>query len=143
MESEQLKEKYMEYQLSVQQVQQLHQNIESLEKHISDISNLEGSINNLSNIKLNSEVLMPIGGGIFIKGTITENSKLIMNVGSNVFIEKSTDEGKDTIKKQLSEVSILADQMRDQAQILVERIKELQEEFESLRKTKMNSNIQP
>ncbi|HLC86122.1 MAG TPA: prefoldin subunit alpha [Candidatus Nanoarchaeia archaeon] len=133
MNKEKLKEKYMEYQMMIQQVQQLHQNIENLEKHIHDISKLDENLDSISKVKPENETLMALGSGIFMKGILKDNKKLIMNVGSGVCVEKTVEEARETVKKQLNEVSILSQQMKEQANAVIEVVQELQKEFEKIK----------
>lgn len=133
MNKEKLKEKYMEYQMMVQQVQQLHQNIENLDKHIQELNKLDENLDSLPKVKPENEALMALGSGIFMKGVLKDNKNLIMNVGGGVCVEKTVDEARETVKKQLNEVGTLSQQMKEQANMLIEGIQELQQEFEKLK----------
>jgi|SRR3989344_1019338 len=133
MDKEKLKEKYTEYQVLIQQLQQIHQNIENIDKHIQDLKNLDENLSSITNIQTNQETLMAMGSGIFLKGVLKDNKNLIMNVGSNIYLEKTTDEARETLNRQLSEVTVLSEQMKEQVNILVNRIQELQQEFKQLK----------
>jgi len=111
----------------------LHQNIENLEKHIHDISKLDENLDSISKVKPENETLMALGSGIFMKGILKDNKKLIMNVGSGVCVEKTVEEARETVKKQLNEVSILSQQMKEQANAVIEVVQELQKEFEKIK----------
>ena len=74
-----------------------------------------------------------MGNGLFIRGTIKDTSKFIMNVGSGVCVEKTVDEARETVKKQLTEVSSLTDHMKVQVEELMVTIQELQEQIEKMK----------
>ena len=133
MNEQKIKEKYYEYQMTVQQIQQLQQNISNLEKHIIELNKIDDNIETITKIKTNEDALIPMGNGLFIKGTIKDTSKFVMNVGSGVCVEKTSEEAKETVKKQLTEVNTLTDNMRIQVEELIETIQQLQEEIEKLK----------
>ncbi|MEK6948497.1 MAG: prefoldin subunit alpha [Nanoarchaeota archaeon] len=133
MNEQKIKEKYYEYQMTVQQIQQLQQNISNLEKHITELNKIDDNIETITKVELNQETLIPMGNGLFIKGTIKDTSKFIMNVGSGVCVEKTSEEARITVKKQLDEVSTLTDNMKVQVEELIVTIQELQEEIEKMK----------
>ncbi len=134
---EDLKEKYMEFQMLMQQLQQLQQNVSALEKHVVDLRTLDGNLDTILDSKVDSETLMPLGSGIFLKGVLKDNKNVIMNVGSSVCVEKTVDEAKNTVSIQLSEVTNVLEQMQGEVSRLTERIQELQTEFQTLRENEL------
>ena len=130
---EQLKEKYMEYQLLMQQAQQLQQNIEALEKHILNLRSLNDNLDSISKVKTNEEMLMPLGSGLFLKGSLQDNNNILMNVGANVVVEKSIEEAKETVSKQLEEVTVVLEQMQHEVDHTNEHLHGLQQEFQNLK----------
>ncbi|MEK6956242.1 MAG: prefoldin subunit alpha [Nanoarchaeota archaeon] len=133
MNEQKIKEKYYEYQMTVQQIQQLQQNITNLEKHITELNKIDDNIETITKVELNQETLIPMGNGLFIRGTIKDTSRFIMNVGSGVCVEKTAEEARATVKKQLDEVSTLTDNMKVQVEELIVTIQELQEEIEKMK----------
>ena len=131
MTNKNMKEKYMEYQILMQQLQQLQQNISALEKHIIDLRGLDDNLNSLSQTKINSETLMPLGSGIFLKGELKDNKTVIMNVGNNVCVEKNMVEARDTVNKQLEEVSIVLGQLQEEVDNTAVKLNEMQSELQS------------
>lgn len=124
---EEFQSMYNEYMGLVQQFQQLQQNINSLDKHINDLNELNNNIDNITETKINSETLIPMGNGIFLFGEIKDNKKALMNVGANVCVEKDLIEVKTNIEKQVNETGSLLMQMQEYARESVNRINELQE----------------
>ena len=131
------KEKYIEYEFLMQQLQQLQQNISALDKHIVDLNSLDQGLEQLTKIKTNQETLIPFGSGIFLKGEIKDNSTVIMNVGNNICVEKTLDEARETVAKQLEEVTLVLEQLREEMERNSVQLNSLQQEFESLRKEEL------
>ncbi len=113
----------------MQQFQQLQENVSALEKHIFDLRTLRDNIDSLAKSKISSEILMPLGSGIFVKGELKDSNNIIMNVGSGVCVEKTVDEAKDTIHKQLTEVSAVLEQLQEEMNKTSTRLHQLQSDL--------------
>jgi len=133
MNENKVKEKYMEYQLLMQQFQQLQENIGALEKHILELRVLDDNLSSLSKTKAGEETLMPLGSGIFVKGELKDNSNVVMNVGGGVCVEKSVDEAKDTVSIQLSDVTNVFTELQEEIMKTSEKLQSLQDEFKNMR----------
>ncbi len=136
MNESHIKERYMEYQFLMQQLQQLQENVSALEKHIGDLNSLNVNLTGIKQSKVNSEVLMPLGSGIFLKGELKDNSSVIMNVGNGICVDKTLEEAKDTVSKQLEEVTLVLEQLRDETTDTMEKLTVLQEEFQKFENEK-------
>ena len=135
---EKLKEKYMEYQLLMEQLQQLQENVSTLEKHTMELVFLTENLDSVSKTKIGQETLVPLGSGIFLKGSLKENSNVIMSVGSSVCIEKDIAEAKKTVSEQLGEVNQVLTQMQEEVGKTTFRLQELQNEFQGLKADSLN-----
>lgn len=92
LEEEQLKEKYMQFQLLQQQVEQVKEHVETLHQQNVELDASLDTVQEIGKTKLNNEILAPIANGIFIKAGLKDNKKMIVNVGSDVTIEKTIPE---------------------------------------------------
>jgi len=127
------KEKYMEHQVLMQQLQQLQENISSLDKHILDLKVLNDNLDSIGKTESGKDTLMPLGSGIFVNGTLKDNKSVIMNVGANICVEKSVEEAKQTIDKQIEDVGNLLEQLQVEITNTSFRLQELQNEFQNIR----------
>lgn len=123
------KNEYMEYQLLIQQLQQLHENINTLERHIIDLAGLSDSLGSIDGMKKNQEVLMPFGGGIFLRGMLADSENVVMNVGANVCVEKTTNDAKVAINNQAEEIKSALEHLQTEAARITHRLRGIQEEF--------------
>lgn len=124
------REKYLEFQMLLQQLQQLQENIGALEKHILDLNNLNENVESVSKLAGGDDILVPLGSGIFLRGALKDSRNFVMNVGANVCIDKTTDEAKAVISKQTADVNGVLVQMQEEAVRTVTRIQELQEDLQ-------------
>lgn len=129
-------DRYMEYQMLVQQLQQLQENINALEKHMEELSALNDNLGSLSEAKNGSEILMPFGGGIFLRGNLVDNKNIVMNVGSGVCVDKGADDARGYINNQFEEVKDALEQMQTEAVRITSILVELQKELQSTKADK-------
>ena len=91
-EEDQMKEKYMQFQMLQQQMEQVSQHLEMFNQQLGDIDISINAVKELGGAKEDNELLAPIADGIFFKGKLTDNQKLVVNVGSNVTVERTIPE---------------------------------------------------
>ena len=82
-----------------------------LQVAITDFHKAKITVEQLHNAADKSEILIPIGGGTFLNGILTDHSKVLVDIGAGLVTEKTVD---DAIKK------------------IEERLKDLQENQEKL-----------
>jgi len=104
-EEEQLKQKYMQFQMLQQQIEELGKHLEMFTEQNAELEITINAIKEVGNTKLNNEILTPIANGIFIKSELKDNKKLIVNVGSDTTVEKTVPEVVKLLEQQKEEVS--------------------------------------
>ena len=79
-----------------EQMSQLEMQFQYLHAALADYNKAKMTLENLSNADTGSEVLLPIGGGVFIGATAKNTSKVLMDIGGDLVTEKTPE---DVIKK--------------------------------------------
>ncbi len=84
--------------------------------------------------QVGQEILVPIGSGSFIHGSLASKEKVVLNVGAGVSIEKTAAKAKDILKvrktevlegsKKLNEVLIKIDQEMQKVQAVMQQFEE-------------------
>ncbi len=105
--------------MSEEQAQQLIQQMQMLENHYSQLTQQENSITNIiheansaiksineTKVKPQSDNLVPIGMGVYIKSKIQSKDKVIINIGSGVAIEKDQSSATNWLESRLKELEI-------------------------------------
>lgn len=82
-------QKYLQFQLLQQQIEQISQQLEFLARQFVDLESSQDALRQLQKTAKNSETLAAIAPGIFIKTSLKDNQKLIVNVGANTAAEKT------------------------------------------------------
>ena len=125
-------EKYLEFQYLVQQYQEMQKHLEQLQKHFSDLQGLSGHLKVISSSEENSETLLPLGSGMYIKGKLGDKQEVLVNVGSNVVVTKNLEGASSSVIEQSKEVSQVLSQLEGQISELTGQLQKAQKELQAL-----------
>jgi prefoldin alpha subunit len=104
--------------MSEEQAQQLMQQMQMLETYFADLSQREAtlygilkeaaaaieSIKSLS--QSDSETLVPVGMGTFVKAKISSNDKIVLNIGAGVSLEKDSISAINYLEARIKEIEV-------------------------------------
>ncbi len=106
--------------MSEEEAQQLLYQMQMLEGYLTELSQKESSLLGVireavsatetiknSKIKSDSETLVPIGMGTYMKATLSPNQKVILNIGGGAAIEKDQDSAVNWIESRIKEMEIV------------------------------------
>jgi len=102
MDKESQQEIMYKFSMFEQQIQQLQQQLQTIEQTIAEMDLLNLGLDNLKGSK-GKEILAPIGRGVFTK-TKLDSEKLIVDVGGKTFVEKNIPDTKNIIKEQIKKL---------------------------------------
>ena len=105
--------------MSEEKAQQLMQQMQMLETYFADLSQREGtlysvlreataaiqSIKSLSQ-KSDSETLVPIGMGTFVKTKISSNDKIVLNIRAGISLEKDSAAAINYLEARIKEIEV-------------------------------------
>ena len=105
--------------MSEEQAQQLMQQMQMLETYFADLSQREGtlynvlreakaaieSIKSLSQ-KSDSETLVPVGMGTFVKTKISSKDKIVLNIGAGISLEKDSTSAINYLEARIKEIEV-------------------------------------
>ncbi len=129
-----LQEKYMEYQVLEQQVKQVEEQNQTLQKQIEDLNGIKEAIESIEKTKVGSELFVPISAGIFIKAEMKQNNELLVNVGDNVVVPKSIKDAIKLVEKQEQEIQKYKETMANNHALLVLHQQQLEAELYAMTK---------
>lgn len=124
----QLQEKYMEFQVLQQQMEQVSKYLEELDGKVHEFVQTRTSLKKIAEMPL-SEAFVSLAPGIFAQAEMKENQKFIVNVGANVMVEKTVPQISEMLDRQIKEISQVQIQMDQNLQSLNTRINELVKEL--------------
>lgn len=111
---EAMQQSYMHLQMLDQQMKQVQENLAQLDKQKIDLLQVQQSLDDLKKAGINSETLVPLSAGIFVKAELKNNNTMLVNVGGNITVEKTVEETKEMVSQQLQELKNLEKEMETQ-----------------------------
>ena len=90
--------------------------------------NLEG----LEKEKIETSLLVPIGGGSYVKAKIESTEKIVVGIGAGVAVEKTFNEAKEILSKRIEELEKLYGRLQQQLAQIGQKIKEDRAKLEEI-----------
>ena len=131
--------------MSEQQAQQLIQQMQMLENNFAQLTQQENSIISIireansaihsineTKTKTESDNLVPIGMGVYVKSKIQSKDKVIINVGSGVAIEKDQNFAINWIESRLKELEIALQNVNSQRQQVSDNLELGKQQMQSI-----------
>ena len=87
-----------------EQLNSIDMQAQYLQVAITDFHKAKITVEQLHNAADKSEILIPIGGGAFLNGILTDHSKVLVDIGAGLVTEKTVD---DAVKKIEERIKIL------------------------------------
>jgi len=125
MEKEEMQGKIFEMSMMENKLKHLDQQLGLVEQQLAEDTKLGENLNNLKD-KEQSEAVLSLGGGVFVKGNVNSTKEVIINVGSGVFIEKSIDEGINFIGKRKDKLLEARGELGSQIKEIVSSMAEIE-----------------
>ena len=131
--------------MSEQQAQQLMQQIQMLENHFAQLTQQENSIISIireansamqsiteTKEENESDNLIPIGMGVYVKSKIQSKDKVVINIGSGVAIEKDQNSALNWLESRLKELEVALQNINMQRQQVAENLELGKQQMQSI-----------
>ena len=105
--------------MSEERAQQLMQQMQMLETYFADLSQREGTLYNILreataaiqsikslSLKSDSESLVPIGMGTFVKTKISASDNIVLNIGAGISLEKDSTSAINYLESRIKEIEV-------------------------------------
>lgn len=129
---QEIQQKYMELQMLTSQLKQAQQQIEMLTQQVSEMGKVHESLEEISKSEAGTEIMLPLGAGIFVKAKLDSADEVVMNVGSDVAVNKSLKEAIELVHGQTEEMGHIIEEMRANFQGGASNVQEMQAELQKL-----------
>jgi prefoldin alpha subunit len=129
---EELRKLSVEMRFLEQTAETLQQRLSMLNAAMTDLSYAKMSLEGVEKEKENAEILVPIGGGSYVKTRLDSVEKVIVSIGSGVSVEKQLPEAKTVLKERLDELEKSAVAAQQQFAQIAERINSGRSRLETL-----------
>ncbi len=94
-------QKMAELETYKQQLEQLQQQKSQITLNVQELMSAKSTIEGMKSAKKGAEIIIPIGGGTFIKGSIEDPKTVITSVGADIALTKDVESAKKHLDGQI------------------------------------------
>ena len=123
---------YTEQQLTESNIGLLQQRLEMVQAYLNNFRAGLMVLEEIEGRKEGEEMLMNVGGSIFVQAKLVDPSKVTRSIGSGVRIEQSVEDAKTAVQEQISSLEKQYESMAEEYQKLSARISVLNSQFQQL-----------
>lgn len=123
---------YTEQQITESNISLLQQRIEIIQAYLTNYQSGLMVLKEIEKKKEGEEMLMNVGGNIFVEATLVNPSKVTRGIGSGVRIEQSLEEAKKAVQSSVEGLEKQYQSMAEEYQKLVSRASILNSQFQQL-----------
>ncbi|MBS3150591.1 prefoldin subunit alpha [Candidatus Woesearchaeota archaeon] len=121
--------KILELQILSQNLQNIQAQMQKLDSNLDEFQVLRKSLDELKKINRDTEIIIPLGQGVFTRGRITEKNNLLNLVGAEIAVEKSIDETKESVSGQINSLMKVRVELESEMAKGVEKIQKIQSQI--------------
>lgn len=99
---------------------------------VTELSFASRTIEGLENEKKGSPLLVPIGGGSFVKAEVATTESLVVGMGAGVSVEKQREEAKQIVKRRIEELQTSRNTLQQQLGQVVERMQTYRQQLDEI-----------
>ena len=133
--ADKIENKILQLNMLDQELKKLEQSAIEVERHVYEMQLTENSLEDLKS-RGNSEVMIPLAGGIFVKGKIEDSSKVLVHVGNRILAKKSIADAKKILEKQMNKILKDKESMDGDINSIVKEMTALEEQVRSAQNSK-------
>ena len=123
-------ELYMEVKALDEQIKSMNAHLERIDEQIAELNSNKNVLNKFSDLKVGDELKVPITSGVYINAELKDTKKILVNVGSGMTVEKTLEQVVKILDSQLTELVKYREQIVNQMKSLIDKIEEIQKQFE-------------
>jgi prefoldin alpha subunit len=131
-EEEELRRLSLEMRLLEQTAETLQQRISMITAAMTELSYANMTLESVEKEKEDTELLVPIGGGSYLKAKLAAPDKVVVGIGAGVSVEKTLQEAKAVVKERIEELEKTLNSVQQQFAQVAERINADRNRAESL-----------
>jgi prefoldin alpha subunit len=110
------------------QAGELQARLNVLNAFSNEVQSARATLDGLKEEKSGIQVLLPVGGGSFVKAVIEDPEKVLVGVGAGISIEKDRTEAVESLQEQQSQLETARQSLQQQTVQVVQRISEIRAE---------------
>lgn len=127
-----LQEKYIEMQILKQQISTFVEQKQAIDEKENEMNTTVEALKKLSSVKSGEEMWSSIGSGTFLRSDIKDTEKVLVAIGAGVVTKETVPRAIEVLESRLADLENLSNEIVRQANVIVERISQLEPEIEKL-----------
>jgi prefoldin alpha subunit len=127
-----LQQKYMEMQMYDQQLKQIQQQAQAVEQQAVEIDYVIQCLDDITKVDPDTEILVPLSSGIFLKAKIVDTKNAMVNVGGGATVKKPLPEVQEMLKTQMKEMRKVQEDLAKNMQDLTRKAAQIESEVRNL-----------
>ncbi|MCW4039200.1 MAG: prefoldin subunit alpha [Candidatus Bathyarchaeota archaeon] len=129
---DQLSRLIMEIQFLERTFEELQSRIGLVNASINEFRLANATLEGMQKEETDTQILVHIGGGSYVKAKIADTQKLIMSIGADVAAEKSVDAAKESLDTRLQEFEKVRESLEQQLGQTQTRISTLRQQLQKM-----------
>jgi len=118
---------YAEYVFLRQLAETLNRNLTLLNNLLAEIRVTQEAIKEIEKISESNDVIVSIGGMVFLKARLPSRDRVLINIGSNVVVEKSHEEALEYLKNKEENLKTELERTNNSYIQVINRMKQLEQ----------------
>ncbi|MFQ6052357.1 MAG: prefoldin subunit alpha [Candidatus Hydrothermarchaeota archaeon] len=131
-EKKELQQLLMELEIYSARIESLKQQNELINTSIAELLTTVQTLDEISELEKDSEILTPIGSGSYIHAKIADTKNVVLGLGADVAMEKSIPDAKESIESRIGELQAVQEEIQKTMADLVEKIEKIRPRATSL-----------
>jgi prefoldin alpha subunit len=123
---------YSQYQTAVQQLQLIENQLNQIGAVVDELNHNINTLNGLIENNDTQEVILPLGGLLFIKANLLSENEVLMNVGSETVVPITFEKGIETLTERLKEMRDAFSKLSDDRMKLAEIASQLEQQLNQI-----------
>ncbi len=115
-----------------QQLESIDLQVQYLQSTLADYQRAKMTVENLHAAEENTEILIPIGGGTFVNGSLKNSSNVLIGIGSCLVMEKPVDQAVTKLDERIKRISENIEKMLSLGQKIQSDAEELSEKTQHM-----------
>lgn len=113
-----------------EQMDTLYRQVQLLDEFIGECQQAQNALEDIAEGAEGEQMLVPLGGNVFMRATIADTERVLTGVGSDVVVEKSVSTASDFLEKRMEELRQREEKLIEASQDIRARVQELQQRLQ-------------
>jgi prefoldin alpha subunit len=125
VDEKEMQEVLVEFQMLQQKIEVLNRNMEQMAMKRNELNVVKNGLASMKG-KKDSNILVPVGSGLFVDGKLANDDSVLVEVGANIIVRKKWDGAEKLLEGQLKKIEEIEDDIQKDISGTVETLQKLE-----------------